>query len=35
VDTGPTSDGSGWSIYLVEATGSSSAIGVVQAICLK
>jgi hypothetical protein len=35
VETGPTSDGTGWSIYLLEATGSSSAIGVVQAICLK
>lgn len=35
VDTGPTSDGSGWSIYLIEATGSASAVGIVQAICLK
>jgi hypothetical protein len=35
VDTGPTSDGAGWSIYLLEATGSSSAIGIVQAICLR
>ena len=35
VDTGPTSDGSGWSIYLVEASGSSAAVGVVQAICLR
>jgi hypothetical protein len=35
VDTGPTADGSGWSIYLLEATGSSSAIGIVQAVCLK
>ena len=35
VDTGPTSDGSGWSIYLVEASGSGAAVGVVQAICLK
>ena len=35
VDTGPTSDGSGWSIYLVEGTGTGSAAGVVQAICLK
>ena len=35
IDTGPTSDGAGWSIYLVEATGSSSAVGVVQAICLR
>ena len=34
-DTVPTSDGTGWSIYLVEATGSASAVGVVQAICLK
>ncbi len=34
-DTGPTSDGSGWSIYLLEATGSSAAAGVVQAICLR
>jgi hypothetical protein len=35
VDTGPTSDGSGWSIYLLEATGNSVAAGLVQAICLK
>ena len=35
IDTEPTSDGAGWSIYLVEATGSGSAVGVVQAICLK
>lgn len=35
VDTGPTSDGSGWSIYLLEATGSGSAVGVIQAICLR
>ena len=35
VDTGPTADGSGWSIYLLEGTGSSSAIGIVQAVCLK
>lgn len=34
-DTGPTSDGTGWSIYLLEATGSGSAVGVVQAICLR
>jgi hypothetical protein len=34
-DSGPTSDGSGWSVYLLEATGSASAVGVVQAICLK
>lgn len=35
IDTGPTSDGSGWSIYLLEATASASAVGVVQAICLR
>lgn len=35
VETGPTADGSGWSIYLLEASGSSSAIGIVQAVCLK
>ena len=35
VDNGPTSDGSGWSIYLIEGTGSSAAAGIVQAICLK
>ena len=35
VDTGPTSDGLGWSIYLLEATGSGAAAGVVQAICLR
>jgi len=35
LDTGPTSDGSGWSIYLVEASGSGAAVGVVQAICLR
>ena len=35
VDTGPTSDGSGWSIYLLEGTGNSVAAGLVQAICLK
>jgi hypothetical protein len=35
VDTAPTSDGGGWAIYLIEATGSSAAAGVVQAICLK
>jgi hypothetical protein len=35
VDTGPTSDGSGWSVYLIEATGSGPAAGLVQAICLK
>ena len=35
VDNGPTSDGSGWSIYLIEGTGDSVAAGLVQAICLK
>jgi hypothetical protein len=35
VDNGPTSDGTGWSIYLLEGTGNSVAAGVVQAICLK
>ena len=35
LDTGPTSDGSGWSIYLVEASGSGAAVCVVQAICLR
>lgn len=35
VDTGPTADGSGWSIYLVEATGTGVAAGLVQAVCLK
>jgi hypothetical protein len=35
VDTGPTSDGSGWSIYLIEGTGNSVAAGIIQAICLK
>jgi hypothetical protein len=35
VDNGPTSDGTGWSIYLIEGTGSSVAAGIVQAICLK
>lgn len=35
VDTSPTPDGSGWSIYLVEATGTAAASGTVQAICLK
>ncbi len=34
VDTAPTSDGSGWTIYLL-ATDSSAAGGVVEAICLK
>ncbi len=34
-DTGPTSDGSGWSIYLVEASGTSAAAGLVQVVCLK
>jgi hypothetical protein len=35
VDTGPTSDGSGWTIYLLEGTGNSVAAGLIQAICLK
>jgi hypothetical protein len=35
VDNGPTSDGAGWSIYLLEGTGDSVAAGLVQAICLK
>jgi hypothetical protein len=35
VDTGPTSDGTGWSIYLLEGTGSGVAAGLIQAICLK
>src|SRR4029079_8379045 len=35
VDTGPTSVGSGWSIYLIEGTGNSVAAGIIQAICLK
>ena len=34
VDTRPTSDGTGWSIYLL-ATESGPAGGVVEAICLK
>ena len=35
VDTGPTSDGTGWSIYPLEGTGSGVAAGLIQAICLK
>jgi hypothetical protein len=35
VDTGPTSDGSGWTIYLLEGSGNSVAAGLIQAICLK
>jgi len=35
VDTGPTSDGTGWSIYLLEGTGNGVAAGLIQAICLK
>jgi hypothetical protein len=35
VDTGPTGDGSGWSIYLIEGTGTDPASGTIQAICLK
>jgi hypothetical protein len=35
VDTGPTSDGTGWSIYLLEGTGSGVAAGLIQALCLK
>ncbi len=35
IDNGPTSDGSGWSVYLIEGTGNSAAAGLVQAICLR
>jgi hypothetical protein len=35
IDTGPTADGSGWSIFLVEATGTGSASGAVEVVCLK
>ena len=35
VDTGPTADGTGWSIYLIEGTGNSPTAGLIQAICLK
>jgi hypothetical protein len=35
LDTRPTADGSGWVIYLVNASSSSSATGSLTAVCLR
>jgi len=35
VDTVPTSDGSGWQLYLINGSPSQSAAGSVQAVCIR
>jgi hypothetical protein len=35
IDTVPTSDGSGWQLYLVNGSPSQSASGNVQAVCIR
>ncbi len=35
VDTLPTSDGSGWQIYLINLSSSQAAAGTLQAVCLR
>jgi hypothetical protein len=34
-DTRPTANGTGWTVYLVELTGSASATGSVHVVCLS
>ena len=35
IDTVPTSDGSGWQLYLVNGSPSQGASGTVQAVCIR
>jgi hypothetical protein len=35
MDTRPSADGAGWSVYLVNLSTSEAASGAVQAVCLK